>query len=101
MCKSLSVSESGFYKCQRNRSRDKPLQRLLEIMHEILDTAEDNMNYGVERMQLALEQRGVKRSYSTVKRAMQKGNLLHESHRSPDGLTKADKKAQRPENIIR
>ncbi|MFA6856823.1 MAG: hypothetical protein WCR31_06400 [Treponema sp.] len=32
---------------------------------------------------------------------MQKGNLLHESHRSPDGLTKADKKALRPENIIR
>jgi transposase InsO family protein len=31
---------------------------------------------------------------------MQKGNLLHESRRSPDGLTKADKKAERPENII-
>lgn len=35
------------------------------------------------------------------KRALIKGNLLHESRRSPDGLTKADKKAQRPENIIK
>jgi transposase InsO family protein len=52
-------------------------------------------------MQLALEQRGIKKSYSTVKRAMMKGNLLHANHRSPDGLTKADKKAMRPENLIR
>ncbi len=52
-------------------------------------------------MRIALEQRGIKRSYSTVKRAMKKGNLLHESRRSPDGLTKADKKAMMPENIIK
>ena len=42
----------------------------------------------------------LKKSRSTVARTMRKGNLVHESHRSPDGLTKADKKAQRPENII-
>jgi transposase InsO family protein len=52
-------------------------------------------------MKIALEQRGIKKSYSTVKRAMKKGNLLHVSHRSPDGLTKADKKAMRPENLIK
>ena len=28
-------------------------------------------------------------------------NLLHEDRRSPDGLTKADKKAIRPQNIIK
>lgn len=100
MCRSLSVSESGFYKWLRNRNRPKPWQKLLELMHKILEQAEDNVNYGVKRMQLALEQAGVKKSYSTVKRAMHKGNLLHESRRSPDGLTKADKKAMRPENII-
>ena len=31
---------------------------------------------------------------------MKKGNLLHESHRSPAGLTKKDKKVQQPENIV-
>ncbi|WP_443738935.1 hypothetical protein [Treponema sp.] len=100
MCKALSVSESGFYKWLRNRNKPKPWQKLLELMHKILEQAEDNVNYRVERMQLALEQMGVKKSYSTVKRAMQKGNLLHESRGSPDGLTKADKKALRPANII-
>lgn len=81
MYKALSVSESGFYKWLRNRNKPKPWQKLLELMHKILEQAEDNLNYGVERMQLALEQMGVKKSYSTVKRAMQKGNLLHENCR--------------------
>ena len=52
-------------------------------------------------MQIALEQRGIKRSLSTIRRAMARGNLLHEDRRSPDGLTKADKKAMRPQNIIK
>lgn len=50
---------------------------------------------------IALEQRGMRRSFSTVKRAMSRGNLLHEGRRSPDGLTKADREAMKPQNIIR
>jgi len=62
-------------------------------MHEILDEDEENKNYGVRRMQIALEQRGIKRSLSTtVRRVMARGNLLHEDSRTPDGLTKADKR---------
>jgi transposase InsO family protein len=100
LCSSLSVSESGYYKWKRNRSRQKAWQLLLAEIHKILAEHPDNENYGVERMMLALAQRGITRSYSTVKRAMKQGNLLHESHRSPDGLTKADKKADRPDNIV-
>ena len=100
MCSSLSVSESGYYKWKRNRNSPKAWQILLAEIHKILAEHQDNNNYGVERMMIALEQRGISRSYSTVKRAMKKGNLLHESRRSPDGLTKADKKADRPDNII-
>ena len=70
-------------------------------MHEILEEDEENKNYGAMRMQIALEQRGIKRSLSTIRRAMARGNLLHEDRRSPDGLTKADKKALRPQNIIK
>lgn len=44
--------------------------------------------------------KGENPSRSTARRAMKKGNLLHEDRRSPDGLTKKDKKAQRPENIV-
>ena len=100
ICSSLSVSESGYYKWKRNRSRPKAWQVLLSEIHKILAEHPDNDNYGVERMMIALAQRGITRSYSTVKRAMKKGNLLHESRRSPDGLTKADKKADRPDNIL-
>lgn len=101
LCAFLPVSESGYYKWKRNRTKEKPWQKLLKDIHKILEEHPDNDNYGVERMMKALEQRGIKRSYSTVKRAMKRGNLLHISRRSPDGLTKADKKAMRPENIIR
>ncbi len=101
LCSVLPVSESGYYQWKQNRSKPKAWQILLEEIYKILEEHKDNENYGVERMQLALEQKGISRSYSTVKRAMQKGNLLHESRRSPDGLTKADKKAMKPENIIK
>ena len=101
LCSSLPVSETGYYKWKRNRGRLRAWQRLLAEIHRVLDEHEDNDNYGVARMREALWHHGIKRSYSTVKRAMAEGNLLHESRRSPDGLTKADKKAQRPKNIIR
>jgi transposase InsO family protein len=101
LCTELPVSESGFYKWKRNRNKPKAWQTLLAEIHKILDEHKDNANYGVERMMIALEQRGIKKSYSTVKRAMRKGNLLHANRRSPDGLTKADKKAMRPQNLIR
>jgi len=101
MCAVLPVSESGFYKWKRNRKKVKTWQKLLAQMHKILDEDEENKNYGAMRMQIALEQRGIKRSLSTIRRAMARGNLLHEDRRSPDGLTKADKKAMRPQNIIK
>ena len=101
LCAALPVSESGFYKWKRNRGTVQGWQKLLAHMHQILDEDEENKNYGARRMQIALEQGGIKRSLSTVRRAMARGNLLHEDRRSPDGLTKADKKAMRPQNIIK
>ena len=101
MCAVLPVSESGFYKWKRDRGKLKKWQNLLAEMHKILDEDAENKNYGVRRMQIALEQRGIKRSLSTVRRVMARGNLLHEESRSSDGLTKADKKAMKPQNIIK
>ena len=82
LCAVLPVSESGFYKWKRNRKKVKAWQKLLAQMHEILDEDEENKNYGVRRMQIALEQRGIKRSLLTVRRVMARGNLLHEDRRS-------------------
>ena len=52
-------------------------------------------------MKIALEQKGIHCYRSTVLRTMRMGNLLHKSRMSPDGLTKADRKAQRPENLLK
>ncbi len=101
MCAILPVSERGFYKWKLSKAKPKAWQKLLAEIHKILDEDDENKNYGVERMRIALEQRGIKRSFSTVKRAMARGNLLHEDRRSPDGLTKADRNAMKPQNIIK
>ena len=97
LCKVLAVSETGYYKWKRNRTRKNAWQVLLKKIYEILDEHPDNYNYGIDRILLALNQRGEYPSRSTVIRAMRKGNLLHDIHRSPDGLTKKDKKANQPE----
>ena len=101
MCAALPVSESGFYKWKRTKGKPKAWQSLLDEIHKILDEDEENKNYGVERMKIALEQRGIRRSFSTVRRAMARGNLLHEDRRSPDGLTKGDRDAMKPQNVIK
>lgn len=100
MCMTLKVSETGYYKWKRNLGKPRPWQLLLVKIHEILDEHPDNKNYGINRILIALQQKGIHVSRSTVIRAMRKGNLLHKSRRSPNGLTKSDKKAQRPENVL-
>lgn len=100
MCKVLGVSETGYYKWKRTSKKPKAWQLLLVKIHKILKEHPDNKNYGIERIMTALQQKGETMSRSTVIRAMRKGNLLHKSRRSPDGLTKADKKAQRPDNVL-
>jgi len=92
MCSSLSVSESGYYKWKRNRNSPKAWQILLAEIHKILAEHQDNNNYGVERMMIALEQRGISRSYSTVKRAMKKGNLLTKAVEVPMDLPRQTRK---------
>ena len=101
MCSSLSVNERGYYKWLNNDERPKKWQSLLAEIHRILDENPDNDNYGADRMLIALTQRGIITSLSSVRRAMRKGNLLKPNRRSPDGLTKADKKAMRPQNLLK
>ena len=69
-------------------------------MKEILGEHPDNENYGVERMQLALLQRGIQVSRRTVYRAMKESGLLHGRH-TPHGITKATTEVQEKENLIK
>lgn len=62
----------------------RPWQLLLVRIRKIYEEHPDNRNYGVGRILLALEQRGVHASRSTVRRAMKKGGLLKAPARKPD-----------------
>lgn len=101
MCRALSVNEKGYYKWLRNGEKPRKWQALLIEIHRILDEEPENDNYGAGRMLTALSQKGISSSLSSVRRALRNGNLMKPSHRSPDGLTKADKKAMRPQNLLR
>ena len=100
MCRVLKVSESGYYRRNKRGSKPRARQLLLVEISSILSEHPDNDNYGVERIQTALSQRGIKASRRTVYRAMHEGGLLHKRRR-PHGLTKADTETQDRENLIK
>ena len=64
---------------------------------------ENRENYGARRvyLRLAQEEYGYTGSYSTVYRVMKGNGLLKKKKRSPNGLTREDREAQKSENLIR
>lgn len=65
-----------------------------------MDEHPDNDNYGVRRMNTALEQRGIHVSQRTVYRTMSEMGLIHRKRR-PHGITKATTEIQERENLIK
>lgn len=100
MCRVLKISESGYYRWLKNRSKPSRHQLLLVEINNILAEHKDNDNYGVLRMHTALEQHNVQVSVRTVYRVMKAAGLLHK-RRKPHGITKADTDAQERENLIK
>lgn len=101
MCQVLHVSESGYYRSVRRIAGTKLCQLLLVKIREIYAETPDNRNYGVRRIQLALEQQGIRVSRSGVRRAMKRGGLLKSTPHRANSLTKADATAQKAGNLIR
>lgn len=100
MCRVLKISESGYYRWLKNRSKQSKQELLLVEIKEILAEHPDNDNYGINRIQTALSNRGKSASYSSVRRAMKAGGLLHK-RRKPHGITKATTEIQEEENLIK
>ena len=100
MCRALKISESGYYRWLKNRSKPTSRQLLSVKIKEILDEHPDNDNYGVRRMNTALEQRGIHVSQRTVYRTMSEMGLIHRK-RHPHGITKATTEIQERENLIK
>ena len=100
LCKALRVSESGYYRWLRNRDKLSSRELLSVEIKNILKEHQDNDNYGVNRILLVLQQRGIDVSRRTVYRAMKENGLLHKRHR-PHGITKATTEIQEQENLIK
>ena len=100
MCKELKVSESGYYRWLKNRGKPSSRQLLSVEIQKIIDEHPDNDNYGVRRMNTALEQRGIHVSQRTVYRTMSEMGLIHRKRR-PHGITKATTEIQERENLIK
>lgn len=65
-----------------------------------MDEPPDNDNYGVKRMNMALEQKGIHVSPRTVYRTMSEMGIMHR-RRTPRGITKATTEIQDRENLIK
>ena len=100
MCKCLKISESGYYRWLKNKSKPSSRQLLSVEIQEVLDEHPDNDNYGVNRMTTALKQKGIHVSHRTVYRAMSEMNILHR-RRTPHGTTKATTEIQDRENLLK
>lgn len=70
MCQTLNVSETGYYKFKRNLDKPSKDAILSASIKEILGESPYNDNYGVPRMQLALNQRGIKAGKRRITRIM-------------------------------
>ncbi len=96
----LKISESGYYRWLKNRAKPTARELLSVEIRAILDEHPDNDNYGVKRMRIALEQKGIRVSLRTVYRAMSEMKLIHR-RRTPRGITKATTEIQDRENLIK
>jgi len=101
MCRLFRVTPQGFRKWRKNRDRPYKHAALLAMMREILAEDEENENYGIVRMYEALLLRGHKGSQSKVARVMRENGLIHRRKRRPNSLTKADKEAQKSDNLLK
>ena len=101
ICRVLQVSEAGYYKYRRAKKKPYKYSDLLTIIYSILKEDEENVNYGVKRIFIALKnQHSFKGSYSSIYRICKKNNLLIHYKRRPKGITKADSEAEKAENLI-
>ena len=100
MCRVLKISESGYYRWLKNRAKPTARELLSVEIRAILDEHPDNDNYGIDRIMIALERKGVRVSRRTVYRTMSEMGILHR-RRTPRGITKATTEIQDRENLIK
>lgn len=99
MCKTLGVSESGYYRYVKNIGKPSRNEILSVTIEDIFEEHPYNDNYGVRRVQLALHQRGVEAGIRKITSIMREKGWIH-NRRKPCGITKSTTEAQQKENLI-
>ena len=107
-CRVLQVSRQGFYEYLKRQNKPWKYEELAKLIYEIL--AEDifNDSYGRSRMYDALkfkketENLDIKiPSKRTVYRIMKKLGIARKKKHKPNGVTKADKKARKSDDLLK
>lgn len=108
-CRALDVTRQGFYGYLQSLAKPWKYTALAACMKEIIAEDECNDTYGYVRMREALE---LRRDAAfgdfpdipcerTIYRIMARLNLVHKPNRKPNGLTKADKEAQKSDDKVK
>lgn len=104
-CRILHVSREAFRKFIINKDKPWKYEPLAEEMRKINSEDECNDTYGRIRMFQALKLRNPKGvhipSERTVYRVMEEIGLSHKPKRNPRGITKADRKARKSDDLLK
>ena len=55
MCQVLQISEAGYYKYLRQKTKPQKTESLLAKIYQIIQEEPENANYGVQRIYLSLK----------------------------------------------
>lgn len=101
LCEVLEISESGYYRFRKNINKPGKDAILSATMQEVLNESPYNDNYGIQRMQIALSDKGIIAGIRRITRIMRGNGWIHAPRRRPHGLTKAITEIQEKENLIK
>jgi len=104
----LEVTRQAFYDHLSHKNAPWKYQALADEMMKIHEEDQYNDCYGRERMYLALQQRKAAGKTdidipceATVRKVMAQIGLIHKPRRKPNGITKADRLAQKSDDLLR
>ena len=104
----MEVTRQAFYDHLSHKNAPWKYQALADEMMKIHEEDQYNDCYGRERMYLALQQRKTAGKTdidipceATVRKVMAQIGLIHKPRRKPNGITKADRLAQKSYDLLR
>jgi len=99
-CKILKISRSGYYDFLKRRKSKRAIanEALTEMIEDIFQ--ENSGRYGARRIQLVLEQRGVKVNPKTVSKLMSQHGLIAKGTRKVYRRPSKGKEYEEKENIL-